>query len=83
MRWPRERLFAVTTDGEVLLNARALDDVDLPELAGRMDVFVGVPLTPAELAQVRDQLINASSEAAALIAGRRKKNRLHRRQLKR
>jgi hypothetical protein len=73
MRWPRERLFALAIDGTLLMNARALDDVSLAELAGRLDVFVGVPLGPAELARVRDQLINASSEAAALIAGGRTK----------
>jgi len=35
VKWPKEDMFAITIDGKVLMNARALDDVDLAELATR------------------------------------------------
>jgi hypothetical protein len=75
MRWPRERLFAVTLGGQVLMNARALDDVDLAELAMREDVFVGVVLDASEVRRLRVQFTDAASEAAAGICGRRNKRR--------
>jgi hypothetical protein len=76
MRWPRERLFAVTIDGKVLMNANALDDINLNELVRSGDVFVGVVLTPAEVRRVQTQFTDAASEVAAAISGRRKKRRL-------
>jgi hypothetical protein len=75
MRWPRERLFAVTIDGKVLMNARALEDVDLAELVQREDTFVGVVLDASEVRRLREQFTDAASEAAAGISGRRKKLR--------
>lgn len=75
MRWPRESLFAVTIDGKVLMNARALDDVDLAELALKPETFIGVVVDAEELRRVREQFTDAASEAAAAISGRRNKKR--------
>jgi len=71
--WPREQLFAVTIDGQVLMNAMALDDVDLAELVRSGDVFIGVVLTPAEVRRLREQFTDTASEVAAAISGRRKR----------
>ncbi len=73
IEWPRKRLFAVSIDGKVLMNARALDDVDLAELAQRPDTFVGVVLDASELRRVREQFTDAASEVAAAISGWRNK----------
>ncbi len=73
MRWPRERLFAVTIDGKVLMNARALEEVDLVELALRPGTFVGVVLDASEVGRLREQFTDAASEVAAAISGRRKR----------
>lgn len=71
--WPRERPFAVTIDGRVLMNAMALDDVDVAELVRGGDVFIGVVLTPAEVRRLGEQFADAASEVAAAISGRRKR----------
>ncbi|HEX7603981.1 MAG TPA: hypothetical protein VF316_20330 [Polyangiaceae bacterium] len=73
MKWPKEDMFAITVDGKVLMNARALDDVDLAELATRKNVFVGVELSKAEVRRLSERMYDASSEAAAFISGKRRK----------
>jgi len=78
VRWPRERLFAVTIDGKLLMNARAIDDIDLAELARRSDTFIGVILTASELRRVSKQFTDAASEAAAGIGGKRRKKKARR-----
>jgi hypothetical protein len=73
VRWPRERLFAVTTDGRLLMNARALDEVNLAELAQQPETFVGVVLDASEVRRLQRQFTDAASEVAAAISGRRKR----------
>ena len=71
MSWPSRDLFAVTVDGRVLMNAHAIDDVDLAELVGKQNVFVGITLTKREVRMLSERMHDANSEAAALIAGKR------------
>jgi hypothetical protein len=71
--WPEGRMFAFCVDGVVLVNARALDDVDMAELSKKEDTFVGVPLTASEVRRLRVHLRDASSEAAAVVAAKRLK----------
>jgi hypothetical protein len=68
-------MFAVTVDGKVLLNARALDDVDMTKLARQKHVFVGVVLTKREVRRLSERVYDACSEAAAFISGKRRKRR--------
>jgi hypothetical protein len=77
--WTHRQLFALTVDGKVLMNARALDDVDLAALARTKDVFVGVMLHVSEVRRLSKAIRDASSEAAAVISGRRKRTRVRRR----
>ncbi len=77
MSWPKEDIFAVTLDGKVLLNARALDGVDLGELAKKKNIFVGVVLTKREVRSLSESFYDASSEAAAVIVGARRKKKLN------
>ncbi|HEX7600903.1 MAG TPA: hypothetical protein VF316_04830 [Polyangiaceae bacterium] len=79
MKWPKEDLFAITVDGKVLMNARALDDVDLTELATKKKVFVGVVLSKREVRKLSERLYDASSEAAAFISGGRQRKKRNRR----
>ena len=79
MSWPREDMFAVTSDGKVLMNARALDDIDLAELAAKKGVFVGVVLSKGEVRKLSERMYDASSEAAAFISGDRRRKKGHRR----
>ena len=44
-RWPERDLFAITSDGTVLMNAAVLDDVDLAKLVRKKGIFVGVVLS--------------------------------------
>lgn len=60
-------------DGDVFLNAGALEDVDVAQVVGHANVVVGVRLTDGELHRLRVQLHDASSEAAAFIAGGRRR----------
>ncbi|HEX7602099.1 MAG TPA: hypothetical protein VF316_10855 [Polyangiaceae bacterium] len=75
MKWPKEDMFAVTIDGKVLMNARALDDVDLAELATKKGVFVSVVLSKGEVRKLSERMYDSSSEAAAFISGGRRKKR--------
>jgi hypothetical protein len=79
VKWPKEDMFAITIDGRVLMNARALDDVELAELATRKDVFVGVVLSKSEVRRLSERMYDASSEAAAFISGGRKRKKGRRR----
>ncbi|HEX7602609.1 MAG TPA: hypothetical protein VF316_13425 [Polyangiaceae bacterium] len=78
MSWPKEDMFAITIDGRVLMNARALDDVDLAELATQKGVFVGVVLSKGEVRKLSLRMHDASSEAAAFISGGRPRKKGHR-----
>ena len=75
MSWPKEDMFAVTADGRVLMNAKAIDGVDLVSLVKKKGVFVGVPLQVRELHLLLRRLSEASSEAAAYISGGRSRQR--------
>jgi hypothetical protein len=77
--WPKEDMFAVTFDGKLLMNARALDDVDLSKLARKKGVFVGSVLTKSEERRLLIQMYDACSEAAAFFGGERRTKRHHRR----
>jgi len=74
-RWPERDLFAITSDGTVLMNMAALDDADLAKLVRRKGVFVGVVLQARELRLLLARLHEASSEAAGFISGRRRARR--------
>lgn len=76
-RWPERDLFAITSEGVVLINAAALDDVDLVKLVRSKNVFVGVPLRRSERRLVLRRLHEAMSEAAAYVSGERRR-RAHR-----
>lgn len=66
-------MFAITLDGKILMNAHALDHVDIAELAGKKGVFVGIALRPSEVRMLSEHLDDASSSAAAFISGARRK----------
>ena len=68
-RWPERDLFAITSDGTVLMNAAALHEVDLVTLVRKKGVFVGVVLQARELRLLLRHLHEASSEAAGFIVG--------------
>jgi hypothetical protein len=76
--------FATTCDGGVFLNVTAFDvpaeahtifEVALSE-PGRL--FVGVRLSPGELAAARERQSHGLEEAAAFAAGRRQRRRKRR-----
>lgn len=73
MSWPEKDLIAITIDGTLLVNARALDGVDLEDLVMRKDVFVGVRLHARESRLLRRRLAEAASEAAAYVSGGRRR----------
>ena len=75
MSWPTRDMLAVTIDGKVLLNANALEGVDLAKLSGKKGVFVGVVLQPRELRLLVRRLSDSTSEAAAYISGGRRRQR--------
>jgi hypothetical protein len=71
--WPRARLFAVTVDGEVLLNVHAIEGLDaLALVRGDRDVFVGVVLRPGEVRRLGKCIRDACSDAAASFASTRR-----------
>lgn len=77
-----ESFFALTSDGALVLNARALfsaeDNGALLAMAEQEAdvVFIGVRLTPAEAARVFSRIKDAGAEAAArLFAQRRRRAR--------
>lgn len=72
MSWPERDMFAITTDGIVLINAAALDE-DLAKLARRKGVFIGVPLRASERRLALRRLREAMSEAAAYVSGGRRR----------
>lgn len=74
-RWPERDLFAITSDGTVLMNAAVLDDVDLVKLVRKGGAFIGVVLRPREVRLLLARLHEASSEAAGFISGRRRARR--------
>jgi hypothetical protein len=65
-------MFAVTVDGKVLMNAHAIDDVDLAKLVKKKGVFVGVPLSKKEARKLSEHVYDACSEVAAFISGGRR-----------
>jgi hypothetical protein len=68
--------FAVTSDGTVIVNVAEFDGVETVEdavaMAKEAQVFIGVPLTKAEVRRVLAQVGHGHREAAARIAGRRR-----------
>ena len=70
--------FAVTDDGTVLLNVRELDGVETVEdglfIAGRQraPIFIGVPVTKAELGLLLERVGHGHREAAGRLVGRRR-----------
>lgn len=73
MTWPNEDMFAVTFDGKILMNARALDNIDLAKLVTkRTGIFVGVVLTKREVRELAERMYDASSEVAARFGTRRR-----------
>jgi hypothetical protein len=73
MSWPKRDMLAVTADGRILLNAKALEGVDVVKLVGQKNVFVGVVLRPNEVRELSERMYDASSEAAAFIVGKRRR----------
>ena len=74
--WPRERLFAMTVDGELLLNARAIEGIDLVALVrDHPDVFVGLALRPREVRLLSKNVRDACSDAAAILGCKRRRRR--------
>jgi hypothetical protein len=71
--WPTKDMFAVTVDGAVLINVRALDESSPPPLSLRKGVFVGIALTAEETQLLSERVYDATSEAAATISGRRRR----------
>jgi hypothetical protein len=66
-------MFAVTVDGAILINILALDEDSPPPLALRKGVFVGVVLTEKEKQLLGEGVFDATSEAAAIISGKRRR----------
>jgi hypothetical protein len=71
--WPKANMFAVTLDGKILMNAQALEGVNVAELVGKKNIFVGVVLRQSEARQLSEHLYDASSETAAFIVGKRRR----------
>ncbi len=79
MSWPKKDMFAVTSDGAVLINVLALDEDNPPPLALRKGVFVGVVLTKSEKKLLGERAFDAASDVAAAISGHRRRRRPQRR----
>ena len=79
MSWPKRDLFAVTSDGAVLVNILALDESNPPPLALRKGVFVGVVLTEKEKKLFGERAFDAASDIASTISGQRRRRRPRRR----
>jgi hypothetical protein len=75
MTWPKRDMFAITVDGDVLINILAVDEDNPPPLALRRGVFVGVVLTEKEKRLLGEGVFDATSEVAALISGQRRRRR--------
>jgi hypothetical protein len=56
MTWPKADMFAVTLDGKILVNAQALEGVDIAELVRKKNVFGGVELDPNEIRQLGERI---------------------------
>ena len=73
--------FAITSDGEVLVNLAMFDTAKelavLLAAARRHDgeVFIGVVLSPAETAFVLNELHHASRDASSRLVGRRRRTK--------
>jgi hypothetical protein len=71
--------FAVTSDGTVLINVAEFDGVETVQdavgVANGANVFIGVPLTKAEVRRVLLQVGHGHREAAAYVVGGRRKRR--------
>jgi hypothetical protein len=76
--WPKEDMFAITSDGKVLLNARAFEGTDVRKLVGKKGVFVGIPLTKREVKLLGEHGYDVCADVASQIVGRRRSFR-HRR----
>ena len=66
-------MFAITSDGAILINILALDEDSPPPLALRKGVFVGVVLTEKEKRLLGERGFDAASEIAATISGQRRR----------
>jgi hypothetical protein len=75
MSWPKRDMFAVTVDGQVLINILALYENDPPPLALRRGMFVGVVVTGKERQMLSEHLYDAMSALAASMAGKRRRKR--------
>jgi len=73
--WPKEDMFAVTFDGKLLMNARALEGTDIRKLVGKRGVFVGVALTTYEVRLLSEHAYDVSSDVASQIVSRRRRRR--------
>jgi hypothetical protein len=68
-------MFAITSDGTLLINILALEEDAPPPLARRRGVFVGVALTKKETKLLSVRAYDATSEVAATISGQRRRRR--------
>ena len=78
MSWPTRDMFAITVDGKVLINARALETEDLAKVAQEKGVFIGVPISDRDVRVLLEHVYDSCSEVAAEISSRRRR-RAHRR----
>jgi hypothetical protein len=72
MSWPKRDLFAITADGVILVNIRALDEDNPPPLGLQKGIFVGVALTRRETKLLSEEVYDAMAAFAASRAGRRR-----------
>ena len=75
MSWPTRVMFAITSDGTVLINNLALAEDSPQPLARQRGVFVGVALTKRETKLLSVHVFDAMSEVAATVSGQRRRRR--------
>jgi hypothetical protein len=73
--WPPRDLFAVTLDGTLLVNARALEADPDAQVSGASTTFYGATLTRKEAQLLRAAIAEAATEAVARIDGARRARR--------
>ena len=73
MTGPKRDMFAVTTDGVIVVNILALNEKDPPRLALQKGLFVGVALTAEESKLLGENVYDAMAETAARINGERRR----------